>query len=74
MISTAVMGFSDGHGVVGEVDIAVVAEEFWHVEDDLPELWDLYRCAVAVGASDVEAWRAWRRKLANSLYGEDSYE
>ena len=47
---------------------------FWHVEDDLPELWDLYRCAVAVGASDVEAWRAWRRKLANSLYGEDSYE
>ncbi len=25
MISAAVMSFSDGHGVVGEVDIAVVA-------------------------------------------------
>lgn len=25
MISSAVVGFSDGHGVVGEVDIAVVA-------------------------------------------------
>ena len=25
MVSTAVVGFADGHGVVGEVDIAVVA-------------------------------------------------
>lgn len=54
MISTAVMGFSDGHGVVGEVDIAVVAEEFRHVEDDLPELWNLYRCTVAeIGRAHV---------------------
>ena len=29
---------------------------FGHVEKDLPELWDLYGWAVAVGASDVEAW------------------
>ena len=29
---------------------------FWHVEEGLPELWDLYGCMVAVGASDVEVW------------------
>lgn len=27
---------------------------FRHVEEGLPELWDLYGCTVAVGASDVE--------------------
>lgn len=83
------MGFSDGHGVVSEVDITVVAcgvsiryremkvgslqksakqlvESiravrkgvliFGHIEKDLPELWSFYGCAVAVGASDIEAW------------------
>ena len=25
MVTTAVVGFADGHGIVGEVDIAVVA-------------------------------------------------
>ena len=28
---------------------------FWHVEEDLPELWDLYGSAIAIGAGDVEA-------------------
>ena len=90
MVATAVVGFSDGHGVVCEVDIAVVACGvsvcdwqigevgilqksiqvlagsfravrrgiliFGHVEKDLPKLWNLCGRAVAVGASDAEAW------------------
>ena len=31
MIPTAVVGFPNGHRVVCEVDIAIVAEEFGHV-------------------------------------------
>lgn len=30
MVATAVVGFAHAHGVVGQVDIAVVAKEFGH--------------------------------------------
>ena len=30
VVAAAVVGFADAHGVVGEVDLAVVAEEFRH--------------------------------------------
>ena len=28
---------------------------FGHVEEDLPEFWDLYGSTIAIGAGDVEA-------------------
>ena len=32
VIATGIVSLAHAHGVVGEVDIAVVAEEFWHLE------------------------------------------
>lgn len=31
VVAACVVRFADAHGIVGEVDIAVVAEELWHV-------------------------------------------
>ena len=33
MVAAGIMGFADAHGVVGEVDVAVVAEEIRHVSE-----------------------------------------
>ena len=30
MVAAAVVGFADGHAVVGKVDVAVIAEELGH--------------------------------------------
>lgn len=30
MVATAVVGLAHAHGVVREVDIAIIAKEFWH--------------------------------------------
>jgi len=37
VITTAVVRFADAYGVMSEIDIAVVAEEFWHFATTVEE-------------------------------------
>lgn len=59
MITTTIMGLPNAHGIMGEVDIAVIAEEFGHGCDLLMILREGIKLLILVGlfASDIQASR-----------------